>query len=508
MNWTQKPIKSWHVATVLALVTVAMQMLCNIDSYLYAQCGQFDSAVFFMCGKAMMNGMVPYADFTDSKGVLLWFIYGLGYLFDHYSYVGVFWLSCLNMWATLLIAYCTARLWLDRRASLLAAIFLIIPLTYWNFYTETKAEHFCWPAVAWGIYVLMRGQCQSAINRRHGVWLGVGLVACLMLKWSVALMMLSLVCSAGWMAWQGGSLKRYLLGFFCGILLSITPFVVAFSCWGNWSDLWREYFVNTLSSVSVPLAETVSLYADEWAGMFTTRRFLYLLYTLPVLTLWNKKNWFASALPALCGLFFIALSIRHDSFGHYISVAGPFAILSIVVALRYVQSHNVLRLRYVTFLAILAMAYVVLGSIRYTDTFCTKADERFDKFMAVSAAMSQVDQPKIIVVGQERGICMGTSLPATRYWITQLGRTEQMWQSQMSAIDQGKADFVIDFGAESAEMRARILSAGYRYFDTFYGGRVYAQSEEIRPIAAEHFSAWDIVKKRNYREAYFAANGK
>ncbi len=103
---------------------------------------------------------------------------------------------------------------------------------------------------------------------------------------------------------------------------------------------------------------------------------------------------------------------------------------------------------------------------------------------------------------------MGTSLPATRYWITQLGRTEQMWQSQMSAIDQGKADFVIDFGAESAEMRARILSAGYRYFDTFYGGRVYAQSEEIRPIAAEHFSAWDIVKKRNYREAYFAANGK
>lgn len=97
---------------------------------------------------------------------------------------------------------------------------------------------------------------------------------------------------------------------------------------------------------------------------------------------------------------------------------------------------------------------------------------------------------------------MGTSLPATRYWITQLGRTEQMWQSQMSAIDQGKADFVIDFGAESAEMRARILSAGYRYFDTFYGGRVYALSEEIRPIAAEHFSAWDIVTKRNYRERY------
>ena len=315
-------------------------------------------------------------------------------------------------------------------------------------------------------------------------------------------MMLSLVFSVGWMAWRGGSLKRYLLGFFCGILLSLMPFVVAFSCWGNWSDLWREYFVNKLSSVSVPLAETITLYADEWAEMFTTRRFLYLLYTLPVLTLWNKRNWFASALPALCGLFFIALSIRHDSFGHYISVVGPFAILSIVVALRYVQLHNVLRLRYVTFFAILAMAYVVWGSIRYTDTFCTKAGGRFDKFMAVSAAMSQVEQPKIIIVGQERGVCMATALPATRYWITQLGRTEQMWQSQMSAIDQEKADFVIDFGSDSDYIHQRITNAGYHFFDDFYGGSVYSRHQGLQIICPVHLSALDIVSKRNYQDIY------
>ena len=71
------------VGAMLAMWTIVVLMVCNIDSYLYAQCGQFDSAVFFMCGKAMMNRLVPYSDFTDSKGVLLWFIYGLGYLWDH-----------------------------------------------------------------------------------------------------------------------------------------------------------------------------------------------------------------------------------------------------------------------------------------------------------------------------------------------------------------------------------------------------------------------------------------
>ncbi len=497
MNWTQKPIKSWHVAMVLALVTVVMQMLCNIDSYLYAQCGQFDSAVFFMCGKAMMNGMVPYADFTDSKGVLLWFIYGLGYLFDHYSYVGVFWLSCLNMWATLLIAFRTARLWLDRRASLLAAIFLIIPLTYWNFYTETKAEHFCWPAVAWGIYVLMRGQCQSAINRKHGVWLGVGLVACLMLKWSVALMMLSLVFSVGWMAWQGGSLKKYLLGFFCGILLSIMPFVVAFSCWRNWSDLWREYFVNTLSSVSVPLAETVSLYAGEWAGMFTTRRFLYLLYTLPVLTLWNKKKWFASALPALCGLFFIALSIRHD-FAHYVTVAGPFAILTIVVVMRWAIGHHV-RLRYMMAVLLLAQSYVVWGSIHYSQTFFTKAGDQFNHFMAVSAAMSCVaDHPTIIHVGMEIGLCQGTSLPGTRYWITQHGRTEAMWKEELAEIAAGNADFVRCPREASVHLQKILSEAGYVY----WMDDIYSRVPLDKTLAIKPFSPMDIVCKKTYREKY------
>lgn len=69
--------------SILLLWTIVLQLFCNIDSYLYAQIGQFDSAAFFMCGKAMMNGLVPYADFADSKGVLLWFIYGLGYLLDH-----------------------------------------------------------------------------------------------------------------------------------------------------------------------------------------------------------------------------------------------------------------------------------------------------------------------------------------------------------------------------------------------------------------------------------------
>ncbi len=487
---------------IIALGVVLVQLFSNIDSYLYAQCGQFDSAVFYMCGKAMMHGMIPYTEFADSKGVLLWFIYGVGYLIDHYSYVGVFWLACLNMWVTLVIAQKTVRLWFDEKVSLFSALLLIVPLTYWNFYTETKAEHFCWPTVAWGIYVLMRGEKQLSIDSRHGFWLGAGIVACLMLKWSVALMMLSLVASVGWMAWRNKTLQRYVTSLSIGLIVAFLPFVIAFTCWGNWSDMWQEYFVNTMASVSVPMSETLSVYAQEWLSMITTRRCLYLLYVLPVLLLCKRKEWFTTTLPALCGLFFIALSIRHDQFGHYISVVGPFAILAIVVLFLYLKQYALLRLRYVAAVWLLAVCYICWGSIRYTDCFCTKAGEKFDKYMAVSAAMAQVPQPKVIVVGQERGVCMATSLPGTRYWITQLGRTEKMWQEQMSALDSGVADFVILFGSDSQEMMNHFKRVGYHYLDEFYGGYVFARSKDITAIAPVHWPVWEIISKKTYTEVY------
>ena len=59
---------------LIAIATVIFLLLLSHDSYLYLSGPRVDSAWFFMCGKAWMNGMVPYVDFADSKGPLLWLI--------------------------------------------------------------------------------------------------------------------------------------------------------------------------------------------------------------------------------------------------------------------------------------------------------------------------------------------------------------------------------------------------------------------------------------------------
>lgn len=493
-------LNQYRIPAVLLIWVILIQFFCNIDSYLYAQIGQFDSACFFMCGKAMMNGMIPYTDFADSKGVLLWLIYGLGYLYDHYSYVGVFWLACINVWLTLMISYRTARLWLDETPSLLSAMLLMAPLMYWNFYTETKAEHFCWPAVAWGIYAMMNILRGGSITKSHGLWLGVGVIACLMLKWSVALMMVSIVCSIGWLCMQRRTLSTYLIPLGLGLVVASLPLAIYFTIVDNWMDFWQEYFANTFASVSIPLSETICVYSLEWWNMFTSKRFLYLLYTLPVLLLvWNKKEWFATALPSLCGLFFIALSIRHDQFGHYISVVGPFAILTIVFVVKYWQYWH-LRLRYLAAFGTLAMVYIIWGTIHYTDCFCTKAGAKFDQYMAVSAAMSQVKDPKIIIIGQERGVCMGTALPGTRYWITQMGRTEEMWRSQVAGIESKDADFVIYYGMDP-NIDTWLESVGYRFWKE-YNCKIFTKYCLLDVEDVRSLSPYDIIFKRTYAEVY------
>ena len=423
------------IPLLLLVFVVASQMVFNIDSYLYANNGHYDSAIFFFCGKSLMNGYIPYVDYTDSKGVLLWIIYGIGYLIHHYSYVGVFWMSCLFFWTTFWIAYKTARLYLDKSISLLASISMAIPYWYWNFYTEGKAEYFCMPFVAYVLYQLlkiMRGP--YAMKGLSLEWMGIGgsLVAVIMMKWSVGLMMVSLIVSIGVWAWKRQALISYIISLVIGMVGLALPFVIYFITTDSMEAMWHEYFSNTLSSVSEPLWETVVSYSCEWWRLFSTKRFLYIIYTLPLLFLWKRSKSFATALPWLSSMFFIALAIRHDDFGHYITIVAPFAIFAVVCLLKILRLRRV-PLLYYHIVLLMAFVYIVWGKIYYSDTFFMKV-ENIDSFERINWRMSKVKEPTILMMGQYPGLCMGYVHPYCRYWIAQKGQTESMFAAQDKAL--------------------------------------------------------------------------
>lgn len=75
------------------LMSFVLLFFLSPDSYVRQVFGRLDSAMFFTQGHAWLKGMVPYVDFTDSKGPLLLAIYALGAWLSPTTYHGVFWIS-------------------------------------------------------------------------------------------------------------------------------------------------------------------------------------------------------------------------------------------------------------------------------------------------------------------------------------------------------------------------------------------------------------------------------
>ena len=118
------------------LFSVLTLLFASPDSYLYDLWLREDSAWFFVNGKAWMNGMEPYVDFADSKGPLLFLIYGIGYLLSPYNYLGIFWLSCIVYTICFFLTYKPARIFIDHRHALLDGQGLIGPVQGGHFQVQ------------------------------------------------------------------------------------------------------------------------------------------------------------------------------------------------------------------------------------------------------------------------------------------------------------------------------------------------------------------------------------
>ena len=468
------------------------------DSYTHDLYGRSDSAWFFMCGKAWMNGLVPYVDFTDSKGPLLWLIYGLAYLVDNYTYIGVFWISCLTYAITLFFNYKTAfLLTANKRQSLFVAMAMILPyFLYWCHY-EIRAEDFCQPFIAGGLFYLLSATTGTSKKEyiSAGLFIGVGLMSCVLIKWSVGLMYISFVSAILLLAYVRHYFKQTVVMLSTGALFVFLPFVVYFVSTGSFSAFIGEYFQHTAISVHLGFIELLITYAKEWGLTLSSYKLLYLAYAFAIYYLYTKKSGI-TLLPLLCCIFFLALSIRNDLL-YYTTVMAPFAVFSLVVLYQYLN-------RYTSFLFVLIiLSFQARNLDKYPNLFFH--EEYRKDFYTAAYVMSQVDQPTIINEGHEIGI--GTpvnALPGTRYWSQQNGETEEMRSARHADIKSGKADFVTcSMNPQSDRDHAiykMITDAGYicycrvHYRDDYV--YLYGRPGHLLPDSAFNVTNKDVLYKR------------
>lgn len=140
---------------LLAFVCVTIVSKC---SFIYAFHDGNDVNWFLTVGHGIADGLVPYKDLFEQKGVLLYMLFALNYAICGTQLYVIYVIEVLCGAAFLYISYKILRLWLTYRGAVagtvLAAAVYFTCRAFWC--GGGEAEEYCLPLIAYGVYVFLK----------------------------------------------------------------------------------------------------------------------------------------------------------------------------------------------------------------------------------------------------------------------------------------------------------------------------------------------------------------
>ena len=445
---------NWRAISLLGLLAVASLMLVSPDSYLHDLFNRVDSAWYYICGKAWMEGMTPYVDFADSKGALLWLIYGLGYIISPRDYTGVFWLSCVAYTITLWLVYRSALTVLGNRSwALLCAILMLLAYFYPYIHEETKTEDFAQPFIAWCLYgcltLIHAMRLQHAKIARIMVSIGLSIGCVFMIKYSFT-PMLSIFAIYAMVAARHHKMKVVTsLGWLViGGCIALVPWCIYFTVAGNFKAFIQEYFINTFDTLHY-LREEHGTIID----ILRKFRLHHVVTLFPLLCgagavlytfMTNRMRSFALVVTS----WFFLCTIPNAWWIYYYNSCTWTMFFGFTALLLLIQrNHKKQPSRWmIATMAIVVTLLTGAWSIAIVpQNFFLVAHKGRDTYYRYAYLMQQVERPTVIYwdiygTGFETA-AMG--FPGCKYWAGQNGATPQMRQVQAQAVEHGDADFVM-----------------------------------------------------------------
>lgn len=179
------------------LISFVALLFTSKNSFLYQLNDWMDANAFFTVGKSMMNGIVPYKDIFEQKGLFLYFIYGIGYLISHKSFYGVFIIEVLFFSVFLFFVFKLVKMLLNKNYGyFIIPLVAILIMTCKAFVHGGSAEEFCLPFFSIVLYEFFKYYKNNYLKNKEFLICGLCAGFVLMTKYTM-------------------------LGFFMGFMLSI-----------------------------------------------------------------------------------------------------------------------------------------------------------------------------------------------------------------------------------------------------------------------------------------------
>ena len=304
-------------------------LLCSLLMTLFAQSNPFqlsfvgDTAVFIYIAKEIMEGGMPYRDFFDHKGPLIYLFDALGLLID--DRVGIWIVELTIIFITFLFAYKIARLLKCSRFSSCVVVTIGIFALLYYFQGGNLTEEYACAFITVSFYYFLAFLITGKINKLQVVLTGASFAAVCMLRANMIacwLVMISAFLFDCFIRKKYQFAVHLICWFAVGALLLFIPTFV----WLFINDAFQPFINDYICFNIIYSSET--LVSSKLSALFMFITSPSLILSIPVLFYFcvkhkRREDWLC--MMALL-LSVILASMAGRKHGHYGMIFYPFVI--------------------------------------------------------------------------------------------------------------------------------------------------------------------------------------
>ena len=470
---SSKGISDSKTLLMLTLWSFLVLLFLSPDSPLFHTCHHIDSAWFFIEGKALMNGLRPYVDFSDCKGPLLWLVYGIGYLISPRNFLGMYVVGSLFYAGTLFFNYKTARIFLKGYWTATAATLPMIFVYFFPwFHYEVRSEDIMLLFISISIYILFKrlyGGKDCINDKADFLTLGACFMALTLIKYNISAVQAVIVLIAFWDQYRrkASVAKAFLWAALAGVIVAV-PFMAYLWYTDTLGAFVNDYFIVAFQVVAEENSDSPT-YANDLVGVITDpRKITFIMAILVGGFLLGSRVKRYKLVPVVIGVLFVAVSTRHNVWNYYYGVCFVFIIYLLIYALmiRKAAVRNTLYVLLTGYIVVTCLyGNLIMGELRQITIFTQNPDKQ--AFMDIADVMKGTHHARLLNYEcNEFGFDIPhEALPAGGQYACQNGATPEMMRDHKQILTDRRADFVVTYCREDQPEKKAVLKeiedAGY-----------------------------------------------
>lgn len=219
-----------YIVLFLATLVISYFAVCY-SAFYNSSFLNYDSSVFYLIGRGIKNGYIPYKDLADHKGIYIFFVNFLGALISENKYIDIFIINLLINYCFVVLVYKIAALFSKNwTINILVAISsFVLGSSYFFCQGGMKCETMLMPIILYSYYLYLKHFIHNRNNpfeTKKMFIIGIGAGIALFTKANICICFFPIIFSCIMEIHENRSyhlLIKYFTFGFLGILIGILP---------------------------------------------------------------------------------------------------------------------------------------------------------------------------------------------------------------------------------------------------------------------------------------------